>query len=51
MVADDLVPLEVSLLQKAFPQVLQVKDNGKCMKLAEQIDSCLVFCAIYNVAV
>ena len=34
VVADDLVPPEVSLLPKAFPQVFQVKDNVKRMKLA-----------------
>ena len=34
MVADDLVPPEVSLLPKAFPQVFQVRDIVKCMKLA-----------------
>ena len=34
VVAYDLVPPEVSFLPKAFPQVFQVKDNVKCMKLA-----------------
>ena len=34
VVADDLVPPEVSLLPKAFPQVLQVKDIVKFLKVA-----------------
>ena len=45
VVADDLVPPEVSLLPKAIPQVFQVKDNVKCMKLARERESSLVPCA------
>ena len=35
-IAGKLVPLEVSPLPKAFPQVWQLKNDGKCTELAKQ---------------